>query len=64
MKYLDIFSTALGKTKLNLSKEDKNNLLRYADKSNYSKSGSQKYENNPLISEELYILNLGIFKNI
>jgi len=64
MKYLDIFSTALGKTKLNLSKEDKNNLLRYADKSNYSKSGSQKYENSTLISEELYILNLDIFKNI
>jgi len=64
MKYLDIFSTAIGKTKLNLSNEDKNNLLLYANKVKYLKSGSQKTEDRTLMSDDLYVLNLDKFKEI
>ena len=64
MRYLDIFSTALGKTKLNLTDKDKNNLLLFAHKVNYLKSGSQKNHNKTLVSEELYVLDKDIFKNI
>lgn len=64
MKYLDIFSTAIGKAKLNLSNEDKNKLLTYADNLEYSKSGLHKNNNNTLISKELYVLDNEIFNNL
>ena len=64
MRYLDIYSTALGKTKLNLSKKEKDDLLRYADKSNYSKSGLKKYEDRTSVSKETYVLNLDIFNTL
>ena len=63
MKHVLLFSTLLSKTKLNISQQDKNNLLHFADTCDYYKSGCENNENT-LASRDVYVLNLPKFSKI